>query len=321
MAVLGIDVSKADFHAFLIAGEQCSRKSFPNSPAGFRAVRKWLANRKLSEVHACMEATGACWLQLARSLHAAGFRVSVVNPSRTALFARSQLRRTKTDAVDAKIIAEFCRTQQPALWSPPAPEILTLRGFLTYRDQLVAQHTALKQLISQVQADATLQRLHRAHLDVLEDTIASLQEQIGAHVDAHPDLQVAVGRVRSICGFGTLTAAAIVAKLPVERLRSGKAAAAYAGLSPREWQSGSSIRGKTRICKTGNAELRRDLFMPALVAMRFNPDLRVFADRLKARGKPGKVVVVAVMRKLLVLAFTLLKTGTSFRPATRATHA
>src|SRR5947209_8748976 len=320
MAVLGIDVSKADFHGFLLAGEQSWKKSFPNNPAGYRAIRKWLTNRKVDDVHACMEATGAYWLELARSLHAAGFRVSVVNPARMAFFARSQLRRTKTDPVDAKIIAEFCATQAPDAWSPPAEEILTLQGFLTYRDQLVAQHTALKQLMAQVKSDVNLQRLHRDHIEVLEDAITTLQEHIAAHVEAHPALKEAVGRVRSISGFATLTAATIVAKLPVERLDNGKAAAAYAGLSPREWRSGSSVRGKTRICKLGNAELRRALYMPALVAMRFNPQMRVFAERLKARGKPGKCIVVAVIRKLLVLAYTLLKNGTNFSPTKMAGH-
>ncbi len=124
-------VSKADFHAFLIAGDARSKKSFPNGPTGFRALRTWLKNRNVSDLHACMEATGACWLELARSLHAAGVRVSLVNPTRTALFARSQLRRTKTDAVDAQMLAEFCAIQHPELWTPPAPEILALRALLT----------------------------------------------------------------------------------------------------------------------------------------------------------------------------------------------
>ena len=312
MAVLGIDVSKADFHAVLLAGTARSRRSFPNGPAGFRAVRKWLVNRKATQVHACMEATGAYWLELARSLHAGGIRVSVVNPTRTALFARSQLRRTKTDAVDAQMIAEFCASQRPEAWTPPAKEILVLRGFLSYRQQLGEQRVALEQLASQVEVDATLERLHRDHIEVLRDAISTLEEQIARHVQAHHELREAVERVQSIPGFGTLTAAAVVAKLPVDRLRNAKAAAAYVGLSPSERQSGSSIRGVPRICKTGNAHLRRDLYMPALVAMRFNPAMRSFAERLKSRGKPAKVIIVAVMRKLIVLAYTLLKDAATF---------
>jgi transposase len=104
--------------------------------------------------------------------------------------------------------------------------------------------------------------------------------------------------------------AGIVAKLPVDRLRNAKAAA-YVGLTPRDRQSGSSVLGKPRICKTGNAELRRDLYMPAISAMRFNPVLSRFAGVLKGKGKPAKVIIVAVMRKL-VLAYTLLKTGRPF---------
>src|SRR6202035_3440830 len=160
--------------------------------------------------------------------------------------------------------------------------------------------------------DATLERLHRDHIEVLRDAISTLEEQIARHVQAHHELREAVERVQSIPGFGTLTAAAVVAKLPVDRLRNAKAAAAYVGLSPSERQSGSSIRGVPRICKTGNAHLRRDLYMPALVAMRFNPAMRSFAERLKSRGKPAKVTIVAVMRKLIVLAYTLLKDATTF---------
>ena len=313
MSVLGIDVSKADFHAVLLADDSVAKKSFPNGAAGFRALCKWLKNRKASSVHACMEATGAYWEPLAQSLHAAGIRVSVVNPARTVFFARSQLRRTKTDAVDARMIADFCASQHPEPWSPPAPEIGTLRGFLSYRAQLVAQRTGLKQAISQIKADAALRRIHDGHIGALDDAIVALEDRIAAHVAAHERLKEAVGLMKSIPGVGLLSAVAVVAKLPVDRLRDAKAAAAYVGLTPSDRESGTSIHGKPRICRTGNADLRRDLYMPAVSAIRCNPVLRAFAERLTDRGKPAKVVIVAVMRKLIALAYTLLTKRTPFQ--------
>lgn len=314
MDVVGIDVSKADFYACLIQGPKRSKKSFPNRAAGYRQVLAWLRNRKCSAVHACMEATGAYWLDLARALHAAGATVSVVNPNRTALFARSQLRRTKTDMVDAEMIAEFCQTQRPPRWEPPAPEVLELRGLLTYRSHLVAEQIRFKQIAKDLPSSKKLQHLHREQMDNVSAMLEEVESQLRVLIKAHRPLKVAISALTDVRGIGLLTAASLVAKLPVARLRDAKAAAAYAGLTPSERQSGTSVRGKPRICKTGNASLRRDLYMPALVAIRFNPILSAFADRLKAAGKPPKVVIAAVMRKLIVLAYSLIKKATATSP-------
>ncbi len=315
MDVLGIDVSKADFHACLIQGPKRSKKSFPNAPVGYRQVQSWLKNRRCVELHACMEATGAYWEGLAKALHDAGSTVSVVNPSQTVFFARSQLRRTKTDLVDAEMIAEFCQERRPGPWTPPSDEILELRGLLSYRDHLVQERVRLTQMAAQIHVSKELQKAHVAQLKALEKTKTTVEKQLHALVKAHRDVGSQVKALTAVSGIGFLTASAIVAKLPAQRLRNGKAAAAYVGLAPSERQSGTSVHGKPRICKTGNASLRRDLYMPALVAMRHNLILRDFAERLKQRGKPAKVIIAAVMRKLAVLAFTILKQGLSSRAA------
>ena len=304
--VLGIDISKADFHGCLIQGKRQSKNSFPNGAAGYRRLRSWLRNRGCTKVHVCMEATGAYWMGLACALHEAGLEVSVVNPARTVNFARSQLRRTKTDRVDAEMIAEFCKTQQPDRWTPPAPEILELRGLLSYRAQLLDDKLRLSQMVGQIHVSAELQRLHAKQIKALDASITAVQRQLQSITKAHRALHRQVRTLTAVSGIGTLTALSIVAKLPVERLRDAKAAAAYAGLTPRERQSGTSIHSRPRICKTGNGSLRRDLYMPAIVAMRHNPILKAFADRLKAKGKAAKLIVVAVMRKLVVLAYTIL---------------
>lgn len=307
MDVLGIDISKADFHGCLIQGHKLVKRSFPNAPAGYRQLRSWLSNRGCTQVHACMEATGAYWEGLATALYNAGVKVSVVNPSRTVHFARSQLRRTKTDLVDAEMIAQFCQTQQPQCWSPPPQEILELRGLLTYRGQLVDDRLRLKQMAGQIHLNNELEKLHAQQVKAFDQSIIAVERQLRTFVKTHGHLQRQVDKLTAVSGIGMLTAVAIVAKLPVERLRDGKAAAAYVGVTPSERQSGTSVHGKPRICKTGNGSLRRDLYMPATVAIRRNAILSAFAERLRERGKPAKVILVAIMRKLVILAYTILK--------------
>ena len=165
MDVLGIDISKADFHGCLIQGNKQAKNSFPNAPAGFQRIRTWLRKRGCGQDARCMEATGAYWVGLGVALHEAGLEVSVVNPARTVHFARSQLRRTKTDQVDAEMIAEFCKTQKPDLWSPSAREILELRGLLSYRAQLVDDQVRLTQMVSQIHVSKGLARLHAKQVE------------------------------------------------------------------------------------------------------------------------------------------------------------
>ncbi len=315
MAILGVDISKASFHCCLIDGEIRRASKFDNKLIGYRRVLKWLKAEGADDVHACMEATGPYWRGLANSLSSAGLRVSVVNPSRTAHYARSQLRRTKTDAVDAEMLADFCRSQKPDVWKPPAPEILKLRAFLTYRRQLVKQQTAQNLAIAGIDSNAALRRIHAVQLRAIAKAIAAVDRELRSFMKQYPGLRESVAQVQSIPGIGTLSAATIVAHLPVDRLRDKKAVGAYAGLSPSERQSGTSLHGKPRICKTGNAELRGAMYMPAIVAIQCNPTMKAFAERLKARGKPSKVIIVAVMRKMLVLAYTLLLDKTDFDPS------
>lgn len=305
--VLGIDISKADFHACLLQGTKRTRKSFPNTAAGHRQIRKWLKNRKSERVHACMEATGAYWQALANSLHQGGAIVSVVNPSRTVMFARSQLRRTKTDQVDAEMIADFCKTQKPARWTPPPPEIQELRGLLSYRSHLIQERLRFRQVVSQIHVSRDLAKVHARQLKMHDQTIVALDRQIKTFVKTHDRLMESVERLTKINGIGLVSALTIVARLPVERLRDSKAAAAYVGVTPSDRQSGTSVHGKPHICKTGDGELRRDLYMPAIVASRFNPIFKAFADRLRDRGKPAKAIIIAVLRKLVVLAYRVLK--------------
>ena len=140
-----------------------------------------------------------------------------------------------------------------------------------------------------------------------------LSKETCQHFDGHPDLKRRRDLLTSIPGIGEATAGSILSEIPhLDRFQSAKAVAAFAGLSPRERRSGTSIHGHPRLCKTGNSRVRKALYMPAMVALRFNPTLRLFADRLLAAGKHKRLVIGAVMRKLLVLAYGILRSGKRF---------
>lgn len=308
---VGIDISKNDFHACLREGTATARQTFANNASGFDRFQRWVKNRKVESLHVCMEATGAYWLGLALNLHQANIATSVVNPARIKNFARSQLRRTKTDSVDAEIIADFCRTQSPSLWTPPAAEILELRALLTYREHLISERIRIRQIVATVHGAQIIEASTADHIAMLGKKIKEVAAQLRALLKQSP-LQEQAGRLQTIPGIGWLTAAAILAHLPFEQLRNSKAAAAYAGLCPAERLSGTSVHGRPYLSKTGNADLRRALYMPAMSAARGSSRVAAFADRLKARGKNGKVVLAAVMRKLVTIAYAILKAGTTY---------
>lgn len=299
----------------LLQGDRTASKSVPNSPAGMVQLQAWLRNRKVERVHACLEATGGWSEDVAIVLHDAGHVVSLVNPSRIKAFAQSEMLRTKTDQIDAALIARFCRLHAPEPWTPPTPEIRVLQG-LVRRHQSLVQMRADEQnrLQAPIVAPAVKESI-RVMLEHLEHEIERVNREIAQLFDQYPPLHRQRDLLTSIKGIGDTTAARILGEMPnIAEFRDVKAVAAFAGLSPRHYQSGS-IRRPSRLAKTGNANLRQALYFPAMSAMRFNPLLRRFAERLRNRGKSEMTIIAAVMRKLLTLAYGVLKSGRAFDPA------
>jgi transposase len=309
---LGIDLSKETFHAFLLSDRGEAKRVFPNAPKGFEQLTAWLENRRAADAHICMEATGAYWEALTLYLHELKHRVSVVNPARIKAFAQSELLRTKTDAVDAALIARFCKSQDPEPWTPPPPEIRILQALMRHYEHL--KTTRAQQSVYAQSSEAAIVTASIAEvIATLDEQIAQVERKIRQHFDDYPDLKRRRDLLTSIPGIGEATAGSILSEIPhLDRFQSAKAVAAFAGLSPRERRSGTSINGRPRLCKTGNSRLRKALYMPAIVALRFNPTLRVFADRLLAAGKHKRLVIGAVMRKLLILAYGILRSGAAF---------
>ena len=309
---LGIDISKETFHASLLSDRGEAKKVFPNTSRGFEQLVAWLKNRQASDVSVCMEATGAYWEALALHLHGLGERVSVVNPARIKAFAQSELLRTKTDAVDAALIARFCRSQRPEPWIPRPPEIRVLQALMRHYEHL--KTTRVQQSHYEQSSDSAIVKAStRQVIAALDDQIAHVEKEIRQHFDDHPDLKRKPDLLTSIPGIGETTAGSLLAEIPhLDHFESAKAVAAYAGLSPRQRRSGTSIHGPARLCKTGNSRIRKALYMPAIVALRFNPVLKIFADRLAAVGKHKRLIIGAVMRKLLVLAYGIIRSGRRF---------
>ena len=314
--ILGIDIAKDSFDVALYEnGTVLGSGQFTNKPAGFKKLNTWLKKKTTQPVWACMEATGRYGDQLALYLYEQDHQVSVVNPARTKKYSESKLQRNKNDKIDARTIADFCETQKPALWRPPAPEIRELQEMGRRRAALIKQQTQEKnRLQSGLQSDYVIAS-HKLSLQFLSQQIKALDEQIQNHINQHPDLKQDRDLLLSIDGIGPKTAALILAELPdVANFDHSGQVVAYAGLSPQQHTSGTSVHKQTRLTKTGNQRLKSTMFFPALSAIRHNPIIINLAHRLQNAGKAKMVIVGAAMRKLLQLAYGVLKSGQPFDP-------
>ena len=313
---LGIDVSKKWLDVVLLReGQVAEAGHFDNSQQGFRSLHHFLKKRKVKVVHACLEATGYYGDPLALFLHQAGYTVSVVNPARIKGYGESRLSRTKTDASDAALIADFCRTQQPEVWTPAPPEQQELQALVRHLENLTdMRQQERNRRQAGIPSEAVLQTLD-AHIVFLDQQITDLLRQIHDHIERHPHLRQQRDLLTSIPGIADLTAFKLLAEIrDIHVFDNARQLAAFAGLTPRQHVSGSSVRGHTRLSKRGSARLRHLLYFPAIVAQQHNPILRPFAQRWLAAGKPKLAVIAAVMRKLLHLVYGILTSGQPFNP-------
>jgi len=312
-AILGLDISKETVDACLIDVGGAHSKKVANNAKGFEQLKRWLQNRRVKEVHVCMEATGSYYEGAAEAFSDAGYVVSVVNPRQIKSFSETLLLHAKTDKIDANLIARFCDAHHPPTWTPPTPEQRKLRGLVRFCSNLKESRASFlvqletPNLVPQVKSSIS------EVIDNFNEQIEKLEAEIDDLIDSNPDLRRRRDLLCSVQGIAKATAATILVEAPkLEEFVNAGAVAAFAGLSSRTRTSGTSVRGRGAICKTGNARLRRALWWPAIVAMRYNPRLRQFAERLRALGKPSKKIIVAAMRKLLILAYGVLKSGRPF---------
>jgi transposase len=313
--ILGIDVAKAKLDvALLLPNGKVRSKVVDNTPAGFVELSAWLAKHGGTDLPVCLEATGIYWEAVAEYLADAGCTVSVVNPARIKAYGVSRQVRTKTDAVDARLIAEFGASQSPEPWIAPSPAIRELRALVARRETLVVLHTQEHNRL--LVARDSVRRDIEAHLQHLGRAIAEIEAEIRRRIDDDPGLKEQRDLLDSVPGLGDKTIPVLLSFYGgPRRFDTARQAAAFAGLDPRQHESGSSVKAKPRLSKVGHAALRKALYMPAMVTLTRTAWGRAFRERLAATGKPPMVIIGAMMRKLVHVAFGVLKSGQPFNPA------
>jgi transposase len=315
-SLVGIDVAKStlDLASEIRPGKYQTRSKVPNTPAGFTQIQTWLSKHASPDAWVVMEATSVYHEKVATFLLEHGYRVCVVNPAQIAAYAKSELSRTKTDKTDAKLIVRFGLSHLPRLrlWQPPTPAQRTLLALTRRLDDL----KTLRQMEANRldTADRAVRPSLQTVLNVLDEQIKATEEALKQHIDDDPDMRRQRDLLISIKGVKDLTAARLMAELgDVDQFNDVREVVAFAGLNPALRQSGT-WKGHVRISKMGSSTLRAALYMPAISAMQHNPAVRALADRLRARAKQGRVIVVAAMRKLLHIAYGVLKSGREFDP-------
>ena len=305
---LGIDVAKEKVDVALIQGEKTYFKVFPNQQKGFNALLKWLQQKQVQELHACMEATGSYWEKLAKCLFSSDYKVSVVNPFQIHHFAKCELSRTKTDKVDAGVIARYCKSQNPYPWKPLPPHKRELRDLNRRRDALkLMRSQELTRLKDPEISEIEIESINKI-IQALTVEIKFLTTKIKEKIKQKTELNEEVRLLESIPGIGETTAVVILSEAgEISNFRSARQLAAYAGLTTRHKKSGKSVKGKSKLSKQGNSRLRKALYFPAVVAKDDNPIIKRFYQHLLAKGKIKKVALIAAMRKLLHIAYGVLK--------------
>jgi len=304
---VGIDISKDALDVCLYPEAASAR--FGNDKKGFTALMKWLGTRTIARL--VFEPTGAYHRAFEARFLQAGFTLAKVNPRQARRFAEAIGTNAKTDAVDAAMLARFGAMLEPRVL-PPHSEILSeMKDLLVARRALIKDRTAMQNRAHQ-RSLALLKAQAADRLKQVERQIAAIDAAMRERLDAGPALKARYNILVSIPGLGEITALALLIDMPELGALENKCAASLAGLAPIARDSGQS-RGK-RFIRGGRAELRHALFMPALVAMRFNADLKAVYERLIGAGKAPKVALVAVMRKLVILANAMLKKGARWEP-------
>lgn len=312
---LGIDISKEKFDVHLFKDEQRWSGEFENSEKGFKQLSKWLKKRKIGRMHGCMEATGSYGEALAEYMYAANIKVSVVNPKIIKHYGHSKMQRNKTDKLDARLIQEYCRKENPRAWEP-LPEAQKMLKAMTRRlDALTENRVREQNRLTSKAHPPVVQQSIEAAIKFYDDQIEILEKQIQQHIDQHPkSLKKPHQLLTTIKGIGDKTAAILLAELPdLTLFQSAKQVTAFAGLTPKQLQSGKMKRSGG-IYKLGSRRLRKALYFPALSGISHNPILKAMAQRLKERGLKGMPMVAALMRKMLVLVYGVLKTEKPFDP-------
>jgi transposase len=246
----------------------------------------------------------------------AGVAVPIVNPAQVRDFARGLAVRTKTDGMDSLVLARYGALVRSPVWTPPRPEARELQALLSRREALAQD--LLRERNRKEKADATdtpskIRQSLDEGIEFLTRQLAKLQQDIDHHIDRHPGLKEDLSLLQSIPAVGPQVGSNLLSVMHNHRFGSAEQLAAYLGLAPVERQSGSSIKGPTRLSKAGPSRVRAVLYMAAIVATQYNPHVKAVYERLLARGKTKMSALGAAMRKLVHLCFGVIKNRTPYQ--------
>lgn len=307
--VVGIDVSKAVLDAAVLPG--CELLQLGNDVQGIEELSNKLKSEAVDLV--VMEATGGYETAVATALVANGLRVAVVNPRQIRDFAKATGRLAKNDRIDAQVIAAFGQAIEPEIVHLPDEDTRELQSLVVRRRQLVAMRVQEVNRLGLMQA--AMRKRIKAHVDWLEKEIAKVDVDLTAGLRKSPAWRAKDELLRSFKGVGPITSSTLIVALPELGQLDRRAITALVGLAPFNRDSGV-MRGRRSIYG-GRSQVRTLLYMAAISAIRCNPVIRAFYGRLKSRGKPHKVAMVACMRKMLTILNAMVRQSTPWTPETK----
>jgi len=323
MNTIGIDVSKEKLDCALMREQdKIKTKAVVNKLLGWQELLYWsLKNTGLAiaELHFVMEATGIYHEQLATFLYGAGAKVSVVNPAQVKFYAQGLGVRSKNDKKDSVVLARYGARENPALWQPEAREIRTLKALLARFDGIEKdlQREKNRQEKAQISV-APDEVIHSLNLMIeqLETEQQRLKKLIEEHINRYDKLRENKALLESIPAVGNVIATRMLMVIGSRQFDDAHQCAAYLGLVPVQHESGSSVKGRAHLSKAGNPLIRAKLYMAAVVAIRYNPDIKAQYERLTSKGKSKMSALGAAMRKLVHICFGVLKHQQPYQPQT-----
>lgn len=302
--VIGIDVSKATFDVSYYENDVWNHYSYSNNKKGFDAFLKEID----IETTCVMEASGPYYLQLATYLNQRGVGVSVVNPLTIKRFSQMRLQRAKTDKKDAQTIAEYGRLEDPKLWQPASPEILELQQLFTIIESIHKQRCSINNQLEAFQSSGVVNKEVFKSLKSLLKSLDNQENRLEGEIEkiVFKHYKASFEYLTSIPGIGKKAATMLIMTTQnFTKFSNYKQLIAYVGFSPRIYQSGTSVKGKGHICKMGKSQLRKVLYLCSWSAKRYNRSCIEMYERLKIKGKPERVIKIALANKLLKQAFAI----------------
>jgi transposase len=312
MTYVGIDVAKAKLDVAVKTSKKVRHSSVENNEKGFAKLAQTLASYPKAEVHICLEATNTYSFDCAEFLAKQGLKVSIVNPALVKAYAGSELCRNKTDKLDAGLIADFCAEKSPRAWTAPSEKQQTFQALYRRWETLKAMRGQELNRLDSERCQAVRDSVQSV-ISYFDEQLAALEASLDVLLEHYPELQHRYDLLISIPGIGKVTAYLFLAEIDFQLFTRPNDLVAFAGLNPRHNSSGT-FKGRTTISKKGSSRLRKALYFPAIAAQQHNPLIRPLCLRLHEQGKCQLFILCAAMRKLLHLAFGVIKSNSPFDP-------